>query len=101
MNIYNEGKNLTDKPIFIDFYADWWGPCKAFKQVLDKVTPDYTDKVNLYKVNVEEEIEIAGLFGARSLPTSVMISKEGGTQSVIGSLTEEVIRYYLDGLISK
>ena len=72
-----------------------------FKQVLDKVAPDYTDKVNLYKVNVEEETEIASLFGARSLPTSVLISKEGATQSVIGSLPEEGVRYYLGGLISK
>ena len=72
-----------------------------FKQVLDKVTPDYIDKVNLYKVNVEEEPEIAGLFGAKSLPTTIMISKEGEIKSVIGSLPEQTVRYYIEGLISK
>ena len=41
MKIYSEGKNLSDKPIYVDFYADWWGPCRMFKQVLEEVLPDY------------------------------------------------------------
>ena len=67
MKIYSEGKNLTDKPIFIDFFATWWGPCKMFEQVLDKVTPKYEDKIKMYKVDIEEEPEIAQQFGARSI----------------------------------
>ena len=50
MNIYSVGKNLTDKPIFIDFYADWWGPCRMFNSVLDDITPRYEGKINMYKV---------------------------------------------------
>ena len=72
-----------------------------FKQVLDKVTPDYGSKVNFYKVNVEEEPQIAGLFGARSLPTIIMISKDGNPSSVIGALPEDTLKYYIEGLISK
>ena len=53
MKIYSEGKNLTDKPIYVDFYADWWGPCRMFKQVLEEVLPDYEDKIKMYKVDLQ------------------------------------------------
>ena len=101
MKIYNKGENLTDKPIFIDFYATWWGPCKVYEQVLNEVTPRYKDKINLYKVNIEEESAIAGLFGVMSVPTTVTISKSGNPHSMPGALNEETLKYFLEGLISK
>ena len=94
-------KNLGDKPIFIDFYADWWGPCRMFEQVLNKVTPEYEDKVNLYKVNIEEEPEIAGLFQVRSVPTVTTIFKSGKSNSTLGALNEETLKYFLEGLITE
>ena len=72
-----------------------------FEQVLDKVTPEYKDKVNLYKVNIEEEPEIAGLFRVMSVPTTVTISKGGDAQSMPGALNEETLKYYLEGLLQK
>ena len=99
--IYKDDKNLTDKPIFIDFYADWWGPCKMFEQVLDKVYPDYKDKINMYKVNIEDETEMSISFGARSLPYMVFISKGGEITPNLGAMNEDTFKYYLEGLISK
>ena len=101
MKIYNEGKNLTDKPIFIDFYATWWGPCKMYEQVLNKVTPDYEDKIKMYKVNIEDEPEIASLFRVMSVPNTSTISKSGDVFSMPGALNEETLKYFLEGLISK
>jgi len=100
MKIYNEGKNLSGKPIFIDFYADWWGPCRMFNSVLDDVTPQFEDKINMYKVNIEEEPEIAGLFGVRSIPAMSMIRKNGNAELSVGSMTKDQLKYYLNGLIS-
>ena len=100
MEIYNEGKNLTDKPIFIDFYADWWGPCKMFEQVLNDVTPTYESSVEFYKVNIEEEPEIAGLFGVRSIPSMSMIRKNGSHELAVGSMTKDQLKYWLGGLVS-
>ena len=99
--IYKEGKNLSDKPIFIDFYADWWSPCRMFEQVLNKVVPEYTDKINMYKVDTSEEQDIAITFGARSIPYMIFISKNGETTSHAGILSEDTLKYYLEGLISK
>ena len=101
MTMYSEGKNLTGKPIYIDFYADWWGPCKTFERALNEVTPDYTDKIDMYKVDIEEEPNIAAMFGARGIPYMVFISKDGDVEGTPGALSKDQLKYYLDGLISK
>ena len=72
-----------------------------FEQVLNKVTPEYEDKINLYKVDIEEEPEIAGLFRVMSIPNIALISKGGDIFSQPGALPEDTLKYYLEGLISK
>ena len=72
-----------------------------FKQVLDKVYPDYNDKIDMYDVDIDKETDMAIQFGARSIPYLVLISKGGEATAQMGSLDENGLRYYLDGLISK
>ena len=72
-----------------------------FKQVLDEVSPDYSDKVKMYKVDIEKETDMAILFGARALPYMVFISKDGDIEGAPGALNKDTLKYYLDGLISK
>ena len=100
-NIYVLGENRTGKPIFIDFYADWGGPCKMFKQVLEEVVPEYENKIKMYEVNIEDEPGIAQQFGARSIPYMVFISKSGERQPQIGVLDKDTLKYYFEGLIRK
>jgi thioredoxin 1 len=69
--------------------------------VLNEVTPDYTDKIDMYKVNIEEEPEIAQMFGARGIPYMVFISNNGDATPQVGALDTNTFKYYLDGLISK
>ena len=100
MKLYNEGENLSGKPIFILFKADWWGPCKIFEQVLDKVTPEYSDKINFYQVDIEEESQMSSLFRVMSVPQVSMIRKNGMTEKAIGGMDENKLKYWLGGLIS-
>ena len=72
-----------------------------YEQVLNEITPEYKDKINLYKVNIEEELEMAGLFKVMSVPTTATISKSGDVHSMPGALNEETLKYFLEGLISK
>ena len=72
-----------------------------YEQVLNKVTPEYKDKVNLYKVDIEKEPEIAGLFRVMGVPMTATISKSGGVYSMSGALNEDTLKYFLEGLISK
>ena len=72
-----------------------------FEQVLNKVRPEYEDRIKMYKVNIEEEPEIAGLFRVMSVPNIAMISRGGDVVSQPGALPEDTLKYYLEGLISK
>ena len=72
-----------------------------FSSVLNEVSPDYTDKVNMYKVDIEKETDLAIQFGARALPYMVFISKDGEVSGTTGAMNEDQIKYYFDGLISK
>lgn len=68
---------LGDKPALIDFYAEWCGPCKMLAPVLEELSGEYAGKVDIYKVNVDEEEELAMLFGIRSIPTLIFIGQDG------------------------
>ena len=72
-----------------------------FEQVLEEVYSDYKNKVDMYKVNIEDETDMAILFGARSIPYMVFISKGGELTPQAGVLDTNTLKYYLEGLISK
>ena len=71
-----------------------------FSSVLDEVSPRYENKINMYKVNIEEEPELASMFGVRSIPAMAMIRKNGQKESMVGSMTQDQLKYWLDGLNS-
>ena len=72
-----------------------------FEQVLNEVTQQYEGKIQMYKVDIEEEPQLAAQFGARSIPFTVMISKSGVRESNTGSMTQDQLKYYFNGLIEK
>ena len=67
----------SEKSVLLDFYADWCGPCKMLAPVLEELSGEYAGKVDIYKVNVDEEEELAMLFGIRSIPTLIFIEQNG------------------------
>ena len=71
-----------------------------FSSVLDEVSPRYENKINMYKVNIEEEPELASMFGVRSIPAMAMIRKNGQKELMTGSMTTDQLKYWLDGLNS-
>jgi len=72
-----------------------------FNSVLDEIVPDYKDKINMYKVDIEESPEVAQMFGARGIPYMVFISESGEVTPNVGSITSDQLKYYFDGLITK
>ena len=71
-----------------------------FEQVLRPVTPEYSNKINFYEVDIEEEPEIASLFRVMSLPNIAMIRKDGSKEQSIGAMNADQLKYWLNGLIS-
>ncbi len=75
-----------DKPAIIDFYATWCGPCKATAPILDSLAEEYQGKIDVYKVDVDKEQEIASMFGIRSIPSLLFIPMEGEPKMQVGAM---------------
>lgn len=84
-----EWKFEGDKPCVIDFYADWCGPCKMVAPVLEELSKDFDGKLNVYKVNTEDEQELAAAFGIRSIPSFLFVPAEGQPQMAMGALPKD------------
>ena len=70
----------------IDFYADWCGPCKMVAPVLDELSKEYEGKINIYKVNTEEQQELAAAFGIQSIPSILFCPMNEQPQMAMGAL---------------
>lgn len=79
-------------PAIIDFYANWCGPCKMVAPILEELQAEYGDKLTIYKVNTEEEQELAGLFGIQSIPSLLFIPVEGQPQMAMGALPKDTFK---------
>ena len=77
------------KPCVIDFYADWCGPCKMVAPVLEELAHDFEGKLDIYKVDTEEEQELASVFGIRSIPSILFVPAQGQPQMAMGALPKE------------
>jgi thioredoxin len=84
-----EWKFEGDLPCIIDFYANWCGPCKMVAPVLEELSEEYKGKVNVYKINTEEEADLSAAFGIQSIPTLLFIPKDGKPQMAQGALPKE------------
>ncbi|PVZ12794.1 thioredoxin family protein [Porphyromonas loveana] len=80
-----------DKPAIIDFYADWCGPCRSLSPKLEQVAKKYAGKLTVYKVNVDNEKELASLFGVRSIPMVLFVPVKGIPTQTMGNLPMESI----------
>ncbi len=81
-----------NKPAIIDFYAEWCKPCKTLTPMLEKISQDYSGKVDFYKVDIEEESKLARKFRIKSVPTMMFIPINGQVQSIVGLVPENRIK---------
>ncbi len=89
-----------DIPCIIDFYADWCGPCKTVAPILEELSDEYAGKVNIYKVNTEQEQELAGAFGIKSIPSMLFVPMDGKPQMSVGALPKEGLIQAMDEVLN-
>ena len=86
----------SDKPALVDFWAEWCGPCKMIAPLLDEAASEYSDKMSVVKLNVDESPNIAQKFGIRSIPT-LMLFKDGAVQAQkLGAMSKSQLTEFLD-----
>lgn len=105
--VFDYEKNQTkwvyegNKPCIIDFYADWCGPCKRIAPVLVELAEQYKDEIVIYKINVDQEKELAMAFGIQSIPTLLFVPKTGTPQVSQGALSKEQFIEQIDNFLLK
>jgi thioredoxin len=95
--IYNYEKNSSEwvyegkRPCIIDFYADWCGPCKRVAPVMKELAAEYKGRIDIYKIDVDSERELASVFGINSIPLILFVPLEGKPQAAAGALPKATI----------
>jgi thioredoxin 1 len=101
---YEKNKEWNYKgeiPCLIDFYADWCGPCKMVAPILEELATEYSGKINIYKVDTEEEQELAAVFGIRSIPSLLFCPAEGAPQMAMGALPKDTFKKAIEDILLK
>jgi len=96
-----ELKFLGERPAIVDFYAPWCGPCKVLESTLKEIEDEYDGKVDIYKVNTEDALEVATKFRVMSIPTVLYIPTKGEPEMSPGAPNKDQLKYMLDGLIER
>ena len=100
-NSPTQWKYLGDKPAIIDFYADWCGPCRRLSPILEELAEEYRDNIYIYKVNVDDNKEIAEVFGITSLPTIVFVPMTGNPSAGTGFLPKDILKRAVNEILLK
>ena len=89
----------SDKPVLVDFWAEWCGPCKMIAPILDEVSLEYANKVKICKLDVDSNPETAAKFNVRGIPT-LLVFKNGAVEATkVGALSKLQLNEFIDGII--
>ena len=89
------------KPAIIDFYADWCGPCKMLSPILEELAEDYKEQIDVFKIDTEQEQELAMVFGIRSIPSILFIPMNAQPMMQAGMLPKNVLENIINDELIK
>lgn len=89
-----------ERPTIIDFYAEWCGPCKTIAPILEELSSEYGGKIDIYKVNTENEQILTGIFNIRSIPSVLFIPMDGEPQMTTGALPKDKFKVIIKDILN-
>jgi thioredoxin 1 len=81
----------SDKPVLVDFWAEWCGPCRAIAPAVEAVAEQYADKATIVKMNVDENMNVPQQYGIRGIPTLILFKGGQEQERVVGSVSKDAI----------
>ncbi len=78
----------SDKPVLVDFYADWCGPCKMMAPVVDQIAQELGDRVKVGKLNIDDHMDIAGKYRVMNIPTFLIIKDGEEKERIVGAVSK-------------
>jgi thioredoxin 1 len=89
----------ASKPVLVDYWAEWCGPCKSIAPILDDIAKEYDGRLKIAKINVDENQQVPAKFGIRGIPT-LMLFKNGNVEATrVGALSKSQLTAFLDSNI--
>ena len=89
----------SDKPALVDFWAEWCGPCRMIAPTVEAIAEEYKDKAGVFKMNVDENMNIPQQFGIRGIPTLILFKGGQEQERIVGAVTREAITRVVDKYI--
>ncbi|NBS64988.1 MAG: thioredoxin TrxA [Betaproteobacteria bacterium] len=86
----------SDVPVLVDYWAEWCGPCRMIAPILEEVSRDYTGRVQVAKLNVDDNQSIAQRFGVRGIPTLMLFRNGAVIGTSVGALSKSQLALFLD-----
>ena len=86
----------SSTPVLVDFWAEWCGPCKMIAPILEEVSKDYAGKLQIAKMNVDENRDIPAKFGIRGIPTLMLFKNGAVVATKVGALSKSQLTAFLD-----
>ena len=86
----------SDVPVMVDFYADWCGPCRMVSPIVEELAGQYTGKVKVGKLNVDESSAVARKYNVMSIPTLLFVKNGQVVDQIVGALPKDKIQHHLE-----
>ena len=90
----------SSKPVLVDFWAEWCGPCRQLSPIIDELSKDKSDKIEVFKINIDQNPEVPTKHGIRGIPTLILFKDGKAIATKVGALPKSALYEWVDGQVA-